>query len=343
MNIQAFRTSHSLVKILGPGSKEFLQGQLSADISELDYEADDETQGESKWTYSLLLGPEGKLVAGVRVMRLPTGMMGTEDSQDYLLESVEGFGEKILERLKRFSIGAKCEMSLEKCSGIAVIKSPQDKTLILDVEHPDETLKSRHPVMEEVWSEQISCLQLLEAAPQVKLITSEKSDELIELHPEADLDFWRILCGVPKQGNELYEGIIPAVAGQAFIDKTVSFTKGCFVGQELVARIDSRGAEAPKKLIGFSVPEKSEEPEESGEQAEAEAVLTSEGQEIGEVTSFIKIPARLKDLAADAGFSGLKNAAAVGLAYIKRSTDLEKQVFLKEREAKFFSLPYETS
>ena len=47
-------------------------------------------------------------------------------------------------------------------------------------------------------------------------------------------------------GAELTEATIPAEAGQWLIDASVSFTKGCYTGQELVARIDSRGGNVPR-------------------------------------------------------------------------------------------------
>ena len=57
-----------------------------------------------------------------------------------------------------------------------------------------------------------------------------------------------IARGMPAMGAELDEGTIPAEVGQWIIDASVSFTKGCFVGQELVARIDSRGGNVPRHL-----------------------------------------------------------------------------------------------
>jgi len=49
----------------------------------------------------------------------------------------------------------------------------------------------------------------------------------------------RIAAGMPRMGAELDDGVIPQ---EAFLDAdAVSFTKGCFVGQELVCRIDTRG------------------------------------------------------------------------------------------------------
>ena len=59
----------------------------------------------------------------------------------------------------------------------------------------------------------------------------------------------RIEAGVPAMGAELTDRTIPAETG--IIDRTVSFTKGCYTGQELVARIDSRGGHVPRHLRGL--------------------------------------------------------------------------------------------
>src|SRR5262249_19580915 len=69
-----------------------------------------------------------------------------------------------------------------------------------------------------------------------------------------DLASLRIRCGVPALGAELVEGTIPAEAGPWVVEASVSFTKGCFTGQELVARIDSRGGHVPRHLRGLDIP-----------------------------------------------------------------------------------------
>ena len=58
----------------------------------------------------------------------------------------------------------------------------------------------------------------------------------------------RIAAGVPALGAELDDSTIPAEAGSWLIERSVSFTKGCYTGQELVARVDSRGSNTPRKL-----------------------------------------------------------------------------------------------
>ncbi len=59
----------------------------------------------------------------------------------------------------------------------------------------------------------------------------------------------RIEAGFPRHGAELDERTIPAEAG--LVEASVSFTKGCYTGQELVARIDSRGSNVPRHLRGL--------------------------------------------------------------------------------------------
>jgi len=66
--------------------------------------------------------------------------------------------------------------------------------------------------------------------------------------PDPSDERQRILAGMPKMGAELTDETIPGEGGQQLIDLSVSFTKGCYTGQELVARIDSRGGNVPRPI-----------------------------------------------------------------------------------------------
>ncbi len=70
---------------------------------------------------------------------------------------------------------------------------------------------------------------------------------------EVEVEVERIEAGVPRAGAELVDDVIPAELGQWMIDASVSFTKGCYTGQELVARVDSRGGNVPRHLRGLVV------------------------------------------------------------------------------------------
>jgi folate-binding protein YgfZ len=86
----------------------------------------------------------------------------------------------------------------------------------------------------------------------------------------------RIEFGWPAMGHEIVPGeTIPQGTGLTRI--AVSFTKGCYPGQELVERMDSRGAEAPRTLRRLDVPEGS---------AQGDPVRDGD-QEVGEITSVV--------------------------------------------------------
>ena len=90
-----------------------------------------------------------------------------------------------------------------------------------------------------------------------------------------DYDILRIRAGEPEWGAEVGEGTIPHETG--LVPLAVDFTKGCFLGQELVARIDSRGGNAPRKVRLI----------ELEGTAEAGSQLTSDGSAVGTLTSVV--------------------------------------------------------
>lgn len=68
--------------------------------------------------------------------------------------------------------------------------------------------------------------------------------------PAGDLEELRVRVGWPAMGAELGDRITPAMTG--LLDLTVSFTKGCYTGQEPVARSHNHGAKPTKRLVRVS-------------------------------------------------------------------------------------------
>ncbi|MDP1792941.1 MAG: hypothetical protein Q8K63_02285 [Acidimicrobiales bacterium] len=99
----------------------------------------------------------------------------------------------------------------------------------------------------------------------------------------------RIERGIPSMAADLDERAVPAETG--WVADSVSFTKGCYTGQELVARMDSRVAEPPRRLVRLR-----------GAGLVAGARLSVDGADVGSVTSA---------------------ARDVGLGYVKRGTVLQ--------------------
>ncbi len=82
---------------------------------------------------------------------------------------------------------------------------------------------------------------------ETSLVTSS------EFGSDETLEYDRIVVGWPRLGSEIVPGeTIPG--GTGLVPIAVNFTKGCYPGQELVERMDSRAAQAPRTLRRLTVP-----------------------------------------------------------------------------------------
>jgi folate-binding protein YgfZ len=168
--------------------------------------------GASAW--SLLLSPQGKVDAFGRVTRL--------DDTTFLYDVEAGFGQVALDRLSRFKLRVDVELTLRGGVGGVAVR---------DEIAPDAKASWTLPAL---WP----------GHDGVDLLGTDTA----ALDGVSELDRLRIEAGVPKLGAELDDSTIPAEAGRWLIDQSVNFTKGCYVGQELVARVDSRGSNTPRRL-----------------------------------------------------------------------------------------------
>jgi len=133
-----------------------------------------------------------------------------------------------------------------------------------------------------------------------KKLSSSLLVEGARLETPERLEALRIAAGIPRWGAELTESVLPDEAGlreRGF----VSDTKGCYVGQEIVARIKTYG-HVNRLLVGLSV--------FGGVPAAGEAVFF-EGEKAGTLTSVAPAP------------EGDTSATAVALAFVKRERAAE--------------------
>jgi folate-binding protein YgfZ len=257
--------ARDVIEVWGPDSEVYLQGQLSQDVATI-------PDGGSAW--SLLLQPQGKIDAWLRVSRV---------GDRFLLDLDEGAGEAALRRLQRFLLRTDCSFELGTWSTVSVRGPGSHGLARADFDGALVLADSEWPGIDGVDA----------LGPDVAAPPS------LPLAETDDLEALRIVCGVPSMGHELDEDTIPAAAG--IVDRSVSFTKGCYTGQELVARIDSRGSKVPRSLALVV----SEAALVAGSDVELE------GSAVGTVTS-----------AARVGQTG------VALAYVKRGTSLPASGFV---------------
>ena len=100
-----------------------------------------------------------------------------------------------------------------------------------------------------------------------------------EIHDEGR-EMFRVACGIPKLGQDIRQRDLPQETGQ---ERALHFSKGCYVGQEIVERIRSRGA-VHRGFVGFEV---------EGRSLSAGARVQSEGKDVGEITSVATVPAAI--------------------------------------------------
>ena len=122
---------------------------------------------------------------------------------------------------------------------------------------------------------------------------------------ERDVERWRIEAGIPKWGNELDERVLPAEAG---LEEThISFTKGCYPGQEPIARQHYRG-KVNRKLRVLDIEGAAEPGDELELDGKKVGRITSaaDGVALGYVRSEVPEDSKLK-IAAKAGSARLRH------------------------------------
>ena len=207
----AVRRDRDMIYVVGPDACAYLQGQLSQDVDAL---------AIAEAAYTFVLQPTGKVDAWLRITRM------ADDA--FLLDVEAGWGQVVLVRLTRFLLRTDCTVEVLDWELVTVMDTEPDT---VDIPMGGVAVPVDWPGLQGV--------DLL--GPSVVIPDSIK---------EVDGSAWeyrRIAAGIPTLGAEMDESTIPGATG--VVDRSVSFTKGCYTGQELVARIDSRSAGTPTRLV----------------------------------------------------------------------------------------------
>ena len=195
--------------VTGADSLTYLQSQISQDIRNL-------ADGASAYTF--VLQPTGKVDALARITR--------RSAEVFVLDTDLGFGAALAARLNRFKIRVKVDIAVADASCIAVRGVAADAGAAIAGGVP-------------AWG--------LESAFDVVTLAGDGDAEPpagVRAGTSAELQLARIEAGWPAMGDEITDATIPAESG--VVPFAVNFTKGCYPGQELVERMDSRGSQAPR-------------------------------------------------------------------------------------------------
>ncbi|MGF1618800.1 MAG: YgfZ/GcvT domain-containing protein [Acidimicrobiia bacterium] len=194
---------------------------------------------------SLLLGPQGKLQFILWVLR---------GDDEVGLVTEDGRGDELVEALTRYRIRVDVEIAKEERDICLVVGERTDAP-------GTWTAEGDAVVADLSWDTVARTLQIGETAPDLAHLSAD------------DYTLARIEAGMPLMGVDVDENTIPQETG--LVAGSISFDKGCFLGQELVARLDSRGGRVNRHLRILQL----DSPVAAG------AALSADGKGVGTVTS----------------------------------------------------------
>ena len=288
------QTTRDQVTVTGSEAAAYLQGQLSQDVTAM-------APGESKATF--VLAPQGKVEGWGRIQR--------RSDETFVIDVDPGAASLWEARLTRFLLRTKAEITVAADVTMVSVRGPDTEDVVAQVTgevSESGWLEAGWPGVEgkdllEVSGDELDDTVAALVAAGAQPIDAEAFEAL------------RIRSGVPRWGAELNPDTIPAAAGEWVIEASVSFTKGCYTGQELVARVDSRGNNVPRRLAALVA--EGEAPSEGDE-------VTVDGKVVGQITSSAADPV---------------SEGAVALTYVARSVSLPATAKIGDRTVELASLP----
>lgn len=221
---------------------------------------------------ALLLTAKARVIAPMTVLR--------RSPDDFLLSIEAGAGGRVAAELQRSRFAAKVQIEPEQ----------HDAEIVFSANRPSSAALAVGDYGEPAW-------EVLDApAPD----HAERIDD-------ATLELMRIRAGTPRLGREIDDRVLPAEAG--LTERAVSFTKGCYPGQEPVARLHYRG-HANRSLRVLRI--------DGAEPPEYDAPLHLDGKDVGRVTSAVADPA----------------GGVLALAYVRREVPGDAELRVGELAAR---------
>ncbi|MFC0239398.1 CAF17-like 4Fe-4S cluster assembly/insertion protein YgfZ [Rhodopseudomonas telluris] len=206
-----FLSDRGVLKISGPDARHLLNGLVTTDLTKL-------VPGQGR--FGALLTPQGKIVSDFFITELPP-----EDDGGLLLDCPKALAEPLATKLKFYKLRAK--VLIENLSDRLGVLAVWDGVLA----QPPE-MGFVDPRADQLGWRVIVPELLAEATAEALGAT---------LVAPSDYDTHRIACGVPNGGADFaYSDAFPHEANMDRLHG-VDFSKGCYIGQEVVSRMHHRG------------------------------------------------------------------------------------------------------
>jgi folate-binding protein YgfZ len=224
------RSERGKLALSGRGAVEFLNGQITNELATLE-------PGEG--TYAAFLTHKGKMLGDLRVL-----VAGESRGETELLLDTERVAlQDLFDMIRRFKVGFEVELHKRTLEcGLLSLIGPRSVAVagaesLAAAEHAHLGLELAGVPVRVVRTD--VGVDLLFAADARESLDAALAQRGAVQVSEAAAECLRIERGRPRYGIDLDASVIPEEAG--LNERAVSFTKGCYVGQETVARLHYRG------------------------------------------------------------------------------------------------------
>ena len=258
------RSDRGRLRLTGKDRQSFLQGMVSNDVGRL-------TPGQG--CYAFLLDATGHVLADVRILCLENAL---------LLDVEPGMVSFVAQTLDRYLIMEKVRITdvSEELRQYTLVGTEAPEFLArLGVSDAADWSEGANATLEIAGETAIVAAVRLVPVPAFDLylpasVAIESVWDVV-LQSAETLESLRIEAGVPRFGVDMDSRVLAPETGQRL--RAVNYRKGCYIGQEIVARIDARG-HTNRSFTGFYL--------EPGEPLPAaETPVTVDGREVGRITS----------------------------------------------------------
>jgi folate-binding protein YgfZ len=262
------RSDAGKLLLTGEQAQTFLDGQVSNDIASLEV-------GHGR--YAALLTNKGRMLGDLRAM-------ATDDGLLVLCERVAL--QALFDQVRRGLIGWHAELHKRTLElGLLSLVGPRSEEVARAAGLPIPG-EEEHDVAGAACTYVVRTDSGLDVLPEAARTAEVRAGLLtagaVET-PEAVAEIVRVEHGRPRYGIDLDESVMPAEAG--IVERAVSFTKGCYVGQETVARLHWKG-KPNRHLRGLKLME----PVAAGAAVTVAGVEGAEAREVGRVGSSVVSP-----------------------------------------------------
>jgi folate-binding protein YgfZ len=291
------------ITVTGDDRVRWLNGMVSNNVRDLAF---------GRGVYAFVLNAQGRIQADLYAF---------QRGDSLLVDTERGQRENVLQLFDHYIIADDVEIAdiSEKFTAIA-LTGPESRAVLERAGIPVPDL-AHLQFVEVQWSQK--AITLLRSGEETResrqvWIAPEHVGELWNALVKAGarstgttaLNLFRISRGIPQFGVDIRERDLPQETG---LTRALNFTKGCYLGQEIVERIRSRGA-VHREFTAFEV---------EGVLPEAGAKITADEKEVGEITSSATLPFATGERAVALGY--LRREAAgkdlmAGSAKLKRTT-----------------------